>query len=278
MDLLLRRIDALDHHYLAEFSRGVHILGQLLLEFQLGHDARILAIEEGSALVFIPAGRHHSHPVLDLPASRRFPVASIAQAALEIAHVPLETDDFGVVVEGDPLVAVYPLDQGVQQALGVRSLSRLVQSSQVAAQRVTFFHQEYVISLVGNGQGRGHASQPATDNQGRAVERTAFLVVWLEVTGPGRAHAHLLLGLAGRACWIVGVDPGAVVAQAHEFQQLGIQAFLLNHVVEQRQMRARSTGADNHPVQIVLPDGGTDGLWPTRQAAILQCLCVHYVW
>ena len=97
--------------------------------------------------------------MLDLPAAGWFSVAGIAQTGAKVAHVALEADDLGVVVEGDALVAVHALDEGVEQPLGVRSLGGPVEVAQVATQLVCLLDQEDVVALVGDGQGRGHARQ-----------------------------------------------------------------------------------------------------------------------
>ena len=63
--------------------------------------------------------------------------------------------------------------------------------------------------------------------------RPALFMVGLKVTHSGDTDAHLLICLSCRANRIVGVHPGAVVPEADEFQQLGIQSFLLDGMVKQ---------------------------------------------
>jgi hypothetical protein len=65
--------------------------------------------------------------------------------------MPFKADNLGVVVECNALVAVNPLDEGIQQSLRVWSLCCPVQVAQIPAQAVGLFHQVDVIALVSNG-------------------------------------------------------------------------------------------------------------------------------
>ncbi len=81
---LVPRADALDHHHLFQGRRVQGAVGNASLQIALGHDLRVRPQAVGRAGVFLRAGGHDGHAVLDEPLARPL---CLLHRRLKIAHV-----------------------------------------------------------------------------------------------------------------------------------------------------------------------------------------------
>ena len=94
-------------------------------------------------------------------------------------------------------MALHPADQVCQVGLDRVALQGVVHLPGHAAQFPGLFHQGDVKAGLGDGQGRGHAGQPAADHQGFLGNLERHLMQGILFDDPGHGHGHQLFGLVG---------------------------------------------------------------------------------
>ena len=156
--------------------------------------------------------------------------------------------DDDVVVVGDLV------DQGVQAGPHQAAAPGGVQFQGVAPQAVLSFHQVHLITLVGQGQGGGHAADPAADHQGPLVDAHRDVLQGLEQAGFGHAHVHQVLAFRRGPIRFILVHPGALVANIGHLKEILVEAGAAQHILEDGLVGGGAAGRHHHPVQVVLGD------------------------
>jgi hypothetical protein len=87
--------------------------------------------------------------------------------------------------------------------------------------------------LVGDGQGAGHAGDAAAHHQGGLVHRQIDFFAAAPNGPPGHGHARDVLGLVRGFFRLLGVDPGAVLADVGHLAEILIDAGFSEGVPEQ---------------------------------------------
>ena len=108
--------------------------------------------------------------------------------------------------------------------------------------------------LVGDAERAGHAGHAAADDQRRLVDGQVELLQRLQVADAGDRHPDDVLGLLGGLFLLLGVHPGAVLADVGHVEEVLVDAGLAERVPEQRLVRSRRAGRDDHAVEPLLPD------------------------
>ncbi len=124
-----------------------------------------------------------------------------------------------------------------------------MESSRHTSQVRFLFHQVDLMSLVGYGQGAGHAGDASSHHQGRLVDRQIKFLQRLQMAGPGHRHADDILGLLGGLFLFFGVDPGAMLPDIGHIEEILIDARFPKGVPEQRFKGPGGAGGDHHPIE-----------------------------
>ncbi len=124
----------------------------------------------------------------------------------------------------------------------------------LTAQGSRFFDESDFESLIRQGQGRGHAAQSSPDDQTVLVDGQGFSDKGLQESRPGDGHPHQFDRLFRGHVRLGGVDPGTLVPDVGQFEQVGIQSRLAQGFAEKGLVGPRGAGGDHHPVQPVLLD------------------------
>ena len=132
--------------------------------------------------------------------------------------------------------------------------------AKIAAQGRVLLHQVHLEALVGDAQRRGHARQPAADNQRRCRHRQLAGLQRLQMPRPGDGHGHQVHGLIGGRHGVVLVDPGALVADVGHRKEVLVEPALAQRLLEEDLVRPRRTGGHHQPVEPVLLDHVLDVL------------------
>ena len=143
----------------------------------------------------------------------------------------------GVGDDLDQLVPVHLLLQVVEVGLHVQAFDRVVDAARHAAQVGGLLDQIGLEALLGQGQGAGHAGDAAADHQGGLVDRQRELLQGLQLGRPRHRHADDVLGLLRGVCLLLGVDPGAVLADVRHVEEVLVDARFAQRVAEQRLVR-----------------------------------------
>ena len=203
----------------------------------------------------------------------------LREARLEVAHEavhcrrPLRPD--ASVICG---WAEGPLDHLRQELLRVLAVEEIPNVPRVAAQLGLALDQVDAEALVGQGQGGRHPGHAAADDQGVVIQRQRPLRERLDQAGLGHRHPHQRLGLLRGLLRLVHVDPGALVADVGHLEEVRVQAGLPERVAEQRLVRARRAGGDDHAVQPMLLDGLANLCLAVRGAGVEVVLGVERRW
>ena len=129
-----------------------------------------------------------------------------------------------------------------------------VQLEGVAAQPVSAFHQVHFITLLRQGQGGGHARDPATDDQGLFVDPHGEVGQRLQQPGLGHRHVHQVPALGRGRLRLVLMHPGALVADVGHLEEILVEAGVAQHILEDGLVGGGAAGRHHHPVQVVLLD------------------------
>ena len=97
------------------------------------------------------------------------------------------------------------------------------------------------------------------------------------LAGARHRHAHDVLGLLGGLLLLLGVDPGAVLADVRHVEEVLVDARFAQRVAEQRLVRPRRAGGDHHAVQALVADGVGDRLGGVGGAGEQALLDVNHV-
>ena len=128
----------------------------------------------------------------------------------------------------------------------------------LAAQLVGLFHQVDLEAHVGDGAGRFHAGHAAADDQGGLEHREGLLVQGFQLHHPGHRAPDQVLGLGQGLFRLVHVHPGVLVPDVGHIEEVGVEAHLLDGLLEHGHVGPGGAGGHHHPVQVVLLDGVQD--------------------
>ena len=145
-------------------------------------------------------------------------------------------------------------DQAIQILLNIHSFQSVMDLPGHPAKVGFFFEQINFEPLLGYTQGAGHTGRSAADHQGRLVDRQIKFLQRLQMRGPGHRHADDVLCLFCGVLLLLGVDPGAVLADIGEFEEVLVDPRFTAGVPEQRFVSSRSTGRQHQPVKTFFDD------------------------
>jgi len=243
---------ALDHHHRVR-SPVPCLAGQLLLQLLLGHDL-VISAEQVLVRPVLPAagGQDDRTVVIDL--LRSLCPAARGDDRGEIADEPGDVYQVGIGSHGDLLVLPDRLRQLLEVGGGFVPGQGGVEHAEVAAQLFALFQQQAVKTLGGQGQGRSHAGDAAADDQRPGSDRHGLLRQGLHAAGLGHGHPHQVPGFVGGRFGLIGMDPGALVADVDHLDQAAVEPGVLEGLLKERFVGPGGAGGDDHPVQPVFPD------------------------
>ena len=88
-------------------------------------------------------------------------------------------------------------------------------------------------ALLGQGQRGVHAGHPAADDEAGPLHRRLGHVERFQRGRPGHGHPYQVLGLFRSHVPLVGMDPGALVADVGHLEQILVNAGLTDAILEQ---------------------------------------------
>jgi hypothetical protein len=192
-----------------------------------------LAVEVLGGSVDVGADGDHRRAVLD-----PLRPALALHGGDEVAHVARDVGDRGRVEHADQRVAVDLAHEVAQVLLDVQSLEGGVDPARHPAQLVGLLHQHHLVSLLGDRQRTGHAGDAAAHHQGGLVHRQVELLERLQMAGARHRHADDVLCLGRGLFFLLGMDPGAVLADVGHLEVVLVEPRLPQGVAEQRLERA----------------------------------------
>ncbi len=226
----------------------------------LGSNLRVSAIGVFVTAIFDAAHADHGCAVADFD---DFLAITVGDSRCEITHESLGAGQLGIQVHGNGGMLRNPLDQLFQVflwrdkvILSLRRYSGLhaeiieaeMHMAQGAAQLAVAFHKIHREALIGQGQGRFHAGSATADDQRAALDRNFTIGQRMQHGSSRRRHADQVLGLARGGVPVMGMHPGALVADVGHIEQVRIQAGRAQAVAEYRLMGQRRTAGDDHAV------------------------------
>jgi len=199
----------------------------------------------------------------------------IADGGREVAAASHQGHHFRPFADRDQSVALHLLDQFLNIFGRACAILGIVKGSSIPPQFLGRFHQNGRKTLVGNGESRRHARQPASDHQRRLHHLVGEVVQRLKQRAARYRHAHEVFCLFRCGARFSLVHPGILFADVGQFEKIRVQTGLTHGVPEQRLMRPRSAGSHHDPVQLLFVDNPLDFLLlirGTRKHAVARVL------
>jgi len=110
----------------------------------------------------------------------------------------------------------------------------------------------------GQVQSRGHARHATSDDQALLIELHAKLLDGFQERNLGNGHAHQVLCLLRRLFGFRLVNPGVLVPDVGQLEEITVEPRLSDGFLEKGFMGPGSARGHHHPVQPVLMDGIPD--------------------
>ena len=228
---------------------------QYCLELELGFHPRVVAVLKlPDRFDFLHAGGDDDGGDVQVRAG---PVAVCFQRHLVVADVALHRFDPGAGEHLDLRVGQDLRHLGLHDLRGraaVMIMGKKAERVQEPAQLRLFFHDEGVETLGGDAQRGIHPGHSAADDQAVRLDRQPDFVAFLEQRGLGDPHLDEVLGFLGRDLRLAHVHPGDLLADAHELQQIRVDAGFARGALEERLVRAGGAGCHHHAIDPVLLD------------------------
>ncbi len=103
-------------------------------------------------------------------------------------------------------------------------------------------------------QGGGHSGNAAADDQDILVDGETVIFEWMGLGHRAHSHAHQILGFLRGLFRQMGMDPGRLIANIGNLDQVFVQSGLADGFLKLGLMGPGRTAADDHPVQSVVND------------------------
>ena len=149
--------------------------------------------------------------------------------------------------------------------------------AQVAAQIGRSLHQVDGEALIRQGQGGAHAGHAAADHQGGRLDGDVDGVLGFQQGGAGDGHTYQVPGFSRSHIPVVGMYPGALVADIGHLEHVGVKPGGPQAVLEKGCVGEGRTTGHHHPVEVVLDDPFGDGLDRILGAGVQVILSVDYI-
>ena len=263
--------DALDHDHLLEVRQLRCFLLQARFQFALRHDPSICPQSVGRTRVFLGAGSHHDHAVLDqlLAESLRF-----LHRGLEVAHVAFVSYHHAVGQHLDALVGLHTIDHIRQKSAHISAQGIDKDAACPTTQFRVALHQVHPIALIGQVEGRRHTRHSAANHQCTVVKGLGLGMQRKEQARPCHSHPNQVLGLCSRPCRLPAVHPASLVANVGHFKEVGIEPRPPDRLAKDRLVRTGRTRGDNDAVQVVFLDLVLDQLERVGRARVRRVICI----
>ncbi len=144
------------------------------------------------------------------------------------------------------------LDRLLKQLLDVIPFHRIVHIPQVPPELWTLLHEIAVKSLIGQLQGAGHARQSSPDDETLRNDLCHGLLQGSGEAGLGNRHLNQLLGLLRGLFRLIHMNPRALIPDIGHLEEIFIESYLSNSLLEQRFVGAGRAGGHHDAVQMVL--------------------------
>ena len=109
------------------------------------------------------------------------------------------------------------------------------------------------MSLVGDGEGGGHAGDASPNHQRPLIDGQIEFLQGLQMAGPGDRHPDDVLCLLRGLFLFFLVDPGAMLPDIGHLVVILVDSRLPKRVPEERLQGPGGARGDNHPVESFFP-------------------------
>jgi hypothetical protein len=242
------------------------LVGQDLFELRLPQHPRVAAQAVSISTRLNASGGEDRHRVADVRQPGARGIVRLSKDGMEITHTTAVAEDLGAEVDVNVLVRHDAVHQVPQQPLRIVAFGDIEDVMEIAAKFGAALDQMHVKAGVGDRQGGRHSGDSAADHEARgdggpllaghrARPQDAF-------DGSADHFRRLACGTGG----IIGMNPGALLAQVDELDEGWVNAPFGGQSLEQRLVGPMAAGADHKPIDARETGDHAQAVLPFRQA------------
>jgi len=229
ISLLISASHTLDHHQVFGIEYGFIALGNFFSHLQVGEHIFILSVQVLGGFVFLSSNRQNRCPVLDL-----FVAAICLYGGSKISDVTADLLYSRLMRYMNQRILIDFPYQIVQISLYIQAFQGSMESFHHAPEVFVFFHNMNLVALFCDGQGTSHTCDPAADHQGGFIYRQVEFLKRFETAGTCHRHSDNVQGFAGCIFLLLGMHPGAMLANIGHVQVILVQTRFFQGILEQR--------------------------------------------